>query len=65
MMINVKKEESNRTKYVPIGLITMIIMMVEIYQKYPEIKEVGLENEKYKINGGETNINMIGHTIYT
>ena len=65
MMINEKKEESNRTRYVPIGVIAMIVMMVEVYQKYPEMKEVGEESYKYKINGGETNITMMGEMIYT
>lgn len=65
MMINVKKEESNRTRYVPIGVIAMVVMMVEVYQKYPSIKEVGTEYYNYKINGGETNITMIGEMIYT
>ena len=65
MMINVKKEESNRTRYVPIGVIAMIVMMAEVYQKYPEMKEVGGQYYNYKINGGETNITMIGEMIYT
>lgn len=65
MMINVKKEESNRTRYVPIGVIAMMVLMYEVYGKYPEMKEVGEEYYKYKINGGETNITMIGEMIYT
>lgn len=65
MMINVKKEESNRTKYVPIGIIAMLVMMAEVYAKYPTLKEVKLEYYNYKINGGNTNIHMVGNIIYT
>lgn len=65
MMINVKKEESNRTRYVPIGIIAMLIMMSEIYAKYPTLKEVKSEYYNYKLNGGSTNIHMVGNIIYT
>lgn len=65
MMINVKKEESNRTKYVPIGIIAMLVMMGEVYAKYPTLKEVKQEYYNYKINGGNTNIHMVGNIIYT
>lgn len=65
MMINVNKEESNRTKYVPVGVIAMLVMMGEVYGRYPELKEIGEEHYNYKINGGETNITMIGEMIYT
>ena len=30
MMINIKHEEINRTKYVPIGLIVALVLMIEI-----------------------------------
>lgn len=65
MMINVKKEESNRTKYVPIGIIAMLVMMGEVYAKYPTLKEVKQEYYNFKINGGNTNIHMVGNIIYT
>lgn len=65
MMINVNTEETNRTRYVPIGVIAMIVLTAEVYKKYPEMKEVGEEIYKYKVNGGETNITMVGEMIYT
>lgn len=65
MMINVNKEESNRTKYVPVGVIAMIVLIGEVYGRYPTLKEVGEEHYSYKVNGGETNITMVGEMIYT
>lgn len=65
MMINLKTEESNRTRYVPIGIIAMMIMMGEVYGNMTEIREVGEEYYKYKVNGGETNIKMMGDIIFT
>lgn len=64
MMINVKVEETNRTRYVPIGLIISIALIMEVYLQYPEqarVEELG----GYKINGGETNLTMMGEMIYT
>jgi len=65
MMINVKREETNRTRYVPIGVIISIVLIMEVYQQYPEMGQVEGGNEGYKINGGETNITMMGEMIYT
>ena len=64
MMINVKVEETNRTRYVPIGLIISIALILEVYLQYPEQARV-VEQEVYKINGGETNLTMMGEMIYT
>ena len=38
MMINIKQEESNRTRYVPIGMIVVTVLMLEVYQEYPNMK---------------------------
>lgn len=64
MMINVKVEETNRTRYVPIGLIISVILMMEVYMQYPQQARVEAE-ETYQINGGETNLTMMGEIIYT
>jgi len=64
MMINVKVEETNRTRYVPIGIIISIVLIMEVYIQYPQ--QARIENSiGYKINGGETNITMMGEMIYT
>jgi hypothetical protein len=55
MMINVKSEETNRTKYVPIGLIVAFVLMVEVYIQYPHTMAVS-KLENYSINGGVTNV---------
>jgi NADH-quinone oxidoreductase subunit J len=65
MMINVKREETNRTRYVPIGVIISIVLIMEVYLQYPEMGQVEGGKEGYKINGGETNITMMGEMIYT
>lgn len=64
MMINVKVEETNRTRYVPIGLVISIALIMEVYLQYPEQARVE-ELSVYKINGGETNLTMMGEMIYT
>ena len=64
MMINVKSEEVNRTRYVPIGMIIGLVLMIEVYIQYPQKQQVeGIET--YEINGGETNIQWIGEMMYT
>jgi NADH-quinone oxidoreductase subunit J len=64
MMINVKNEETNRIKYVPIGIIVTIILLVEVYMEYP--KTIKVEQKiGYMINGGERNIEMMGGIMYT
>jgi hypothetical protein len=55
MMINVKNEETNRTKYVPIGLIVAFILMLEVYMQFPQTLTVK-SLDSYSINGGETNV---------
>ena len=64
MMINVKVEETNRTRYVPIGIIISIALIMEVYLQYPQQAQVE-EQMGYKINGGESNLTMIGEMIYT
>lgn len=64
MMINVKVEETNRTRYVPIGLIISIALITEVYLQYPNQARVEQQVE-YQINGGDTNITMMGEMIYT
>lgn len=69
MMINVKTEETNRTRYVPIGLIIALVLMVEVYIEYPQTPlEKGVVKgglEELEINGGETNIERLGDIMYT
>lgn len=64
MMINVRIEETNRTRYVPIGIVISVALITEVYLQYPELARVE-QAEGYKINGGETNITMMGEMIYT
>lgn len=64
MMINVRVEETNRTRYVPIGVIISVALITEVYLQYPEMARVE-ETSGYKINGGETNLTMMGEIIYT
>lgn len=64
MMINVRVEETNRTRYVPIGIIISIALIMEVYLQYPQQAQVE-EQIGYKINGGETNLTMMGEMIYT
>jgi hypothetical protein len=40
MMINIKNEDINRSKYVPIGLIVALVLMLEVYIQYPKLLEV-------------------------
>ena len=73
MMINVKTEETNRTRYVPIGLMIALVLMVEVYLEYPQrplekgaiIREDKGGYEVLEINGGETNIERLGDIMYT
>lgn len=64
MMINVKKEEINRTKYVPIGIVVTVVLMAFVYMEFPETREVQKE-EGYLINGGESNVEWIGQIMYS
>ena len=65
MMINIKSEETNRTRYVPIGLIISVVLIIEVYMQYPGMAQEERGALGYKINGGETNITMMGQMIYT
>lgn len=64
MMINLKEEETNRTRYIPIGMMVVTALMVEVYEEYPKMTE-GEGVEQYEINGGETNVERIGEVMYT
>ncbi len=64
MMINVKNEETNRIKYVPVGIIVTIILLVEVYMEYPKTIKVE-KGIGYMINGGDKNIEMLGGIMYT
>lgn len=64
MMINIKNEEINRTKYVPIGLIVALVLMLEVYIQYPQTMQV-TKISNYEINGGETNLHWLGEILYT
>ena len=64
MMINIKSEEMNRTRYTPIGVIIILVLMMEVYMEYPTL--VGVEkNPTYMINGQPRNIEAIGESMYS
>ena len=63
MMINIKNEEINRTRYVPIGIIIAIVLMLEVYVLFPEKNQVEKITE-YSINGGESNVHLLGELLY-
>jgi NADH-quinone oxidoreductase subunit J len=58
MMINIKNEDINRSKYVPIGLIVALVLMLEVYIQYPKMLEVSLLSShlSYPINGDISNV---------
>ena len=62
-MINIKNEEINRTRYVPIGIIIAIVLMLEVYVLFPETNQVEKITE-YSINGGESNVHLLGELLY-
>ena len=64
MMINIKNEEINRTKYVPIGLIVAFVLMLEVYIQYPLTVQVN-KVLSFSINGGETNLHWLGQILYS
>lgn len=64
MMINIKSEETNRTKYTPIGIIITMVLIMEVYMVYPALTTV-TESSEYSINGAETNIQAIGAIMYS
>jgi NADH-quinone oxidoreductase subunit J len=63
MMINIKSEETNRTRYTPIGLIITMVLIMEVYMVYPQIP-AGVQEQQYEINGATTNIKAIGEIMY-
>ena len=48
----------------PIGMIIVAVLMYEVYEEYPKEKAIERE-EVYMINGGETNVGLIGEGMYT
>lgn len=63
MMINLKEEETNRTRYIPIGMIVVTALMLEVYEEYPKLLET-TKDEQYELSG-ETNVEKIGEVMYT
>jgi len=64
MMINIKSEETNRTRYTPIGIIITMVLIFEVYLVYPKLPVV-TPATTYEINGGTSNIEAIGEIMYT
>jgi NADH-quinone oxidoreductase subunit J len=64
MMINIKFEDINRTKYVPIGLIVAIILMLEVYIQFPLLNHT-MKLENFSINGANSNLINIGLILYS
>ena len=64
MMINIKQEETNRTRYVPIGMIVVTVLMLEVYQEYPKMK-MAEQQDTIEISGTGQNVEMIGGGMYT
>jgi len=65
MMINIKNEDINRSKYVPIGLIVALVLMLEVYIQYPKLLEVSFWNLAFEINGDFSNVSWLGNILYT
>jgi len=63
MMINIKSEETNRTRYTPIGLIITTVLIMEVYMVYPQLSTVE-KASTYEINGQITNIRALGEIMY-
>lgn len=63
MMLNVKKEETNLTRYVPIGIVIGIIFIVEVWSIYPQKLEV-TGGQEVGVNGGLSSIANLGSVMY-
>lgn len=63
MMLNLKKEETNLTRYVPIGILVGLIMIAEVWSLYPQRLEV-TEGQEMGVNGGLSNIENLGSVMY-
>lgn len=63
MMLNLKKEETNLMRYVPIGVIIGLIMIGEVWSLYPQRLEVK-EGQEIGVNGGLSNIENLGSVMY-
>lgn len=64
MMINIKQEENNRTKFVPIGLLVALVFIFEIYSQYPSTLNVSLF-DSFSINGNTSNLLLLGNVLFT
>lgn len=64
MMINIKSEEMNRTRYTPIGVIIIMVLIMEVYMVYPQERSV-TNMEEYMINGQTSNIKALGEMMYS
>ena len=64
MMINIKQEDSNKTKYVPLGVVVALIFIFEVYSIFP-VQSTPLQNNKYNLNGTESNIINLGNILYS
>lgn len=64
MMINIKSEEMNRTRYTPIGVIIIMVLIMEVYMVYPKLSTTSRKSE-YMINGGTSNIRALGEMMYS
>ena len=64
MMINIKSEEMNRTRYTPIGVIIILVLIMEVYIVYPSLATVA-PHPTYMINGQPRNIEAIGESMYS
>ena len=68
MMINIKTEETNRVRFIPIGVILGIVLMVEVYLQFPMVNNsvpAEIEGWGNLINGGESNVERIGSILYS
>ena len=64
MMINIKSEEMNRTRYTPIGVIIIMVLIMEVYMVYPKLSTTS-RNSEYMINGGTSNMRALGEMMYS
>ncbi len=62
MMINIKSEDTNRTRYTPIGLIITTVLILEVYMVYPKL--ILTTNFGVWETTLTTNIVAIGQYIY-
>ncbi len=63
MMLNVKKEETNLIRYVPIGIIVSLVLIAEVWKSYPQ-RITMIDSEEVGINGGMSNIENLSEVMY-